>query len=141
MWPMSGGLALSPGSIAERQPSGRRRTKRSEKNERRGSTEREARRESAESCETRKRMGIFEHSSQRDKIARVSQVAERAENVTSFQAVKAVAEGNREVQHHAGVAIAVGNASGAAVAHRRGVCEVPDWTDALAPGIAAPHVV
>src|SRR5712675_3299088 len=55
--------------------------------------------------------------------------------------IKCVAQRNSEMQHHAGIAIAVGDTSGAAVAYWRSIRKIPNRGNLLAPGIAAPHVV
>src|SRR5712675_1484090 len=55
--------------------------------------------------------------------------------------IECVAQRNSEMQHHAGIAIAVGDASGAAVAHWRSIRKIPNRGNLLAPGIAAPDVV
>src|SRR2546421_6715422 len=125
--PMSGGLALRPGSTAERHPATARNAERGRASDSGRSLR--ARRGSPESRETRKRLSIFDYRSQGNKIARVGEAAQRAEHASFFQPLDGVADGDGEVQHHAGVAIAVGDAGGAAVANGRRVREVPDRAD------------
>src|SRR2546423_983171 len=144
--PISGGLALSPGSIAERHPAKTRRVKKKRATRRSGESVTSSggaplmrRRVLSKSCETRKRMSIFDHRSQGNEITRVGQAAQRAEHVSSFQTLDGVAHGDGEMEHHAGIAIAVGNASGAAIAHRRRLRKIPHRADTLGPGITAPH--
>src|SRR5438105_468945 len=92
--PISGGLALSEGSSAERHPT-----------EIKGDNRRieipTARTTLPKPGKSRKHLSILDHGSQRNKIARVRQRINRAQHASFLQALDGVADGYREVQHHA----------------------------------------
>src|SRR6202040_1057527 len=62
-------------------------------------------------------------------------------SIPCAEPIHTIAQRNGKVQHHAGIAVTIGDASGAAIAHHRGGGEVPDRTEAFVPVITPPHVI